>query len=264
MFRNTRVEQGPVCFDDKGQLKSPDAQNRRKAFKHGILDSPRLDPDRNVRSQSAVLISLVAKEGGLGGSRILERCDGKHGSEDALCATCKADPLIVTRLAALAPSPWDLDIAANSAPGATLVMVANVSRQSTSVEALWKLYQTRRNAILRGGGQAIRLENALNCLSGATSNSMALKPSKPSAQAERGVPISPLYFRMLILLQTRVSTFNRLSGAVLPAPRPTMTGLETLAPFCSSLDIACLKVSSPGILILTRPSIAIVTAIQSR
>lgn len=63
-------------------------------------------------------------------------------------------PLIATGLAALAPSSWDLDIAANGAPGAPFVMVANVSRQSGSVEALWKLCQTRRNATAsrRSGG----------------------------------------------------------------------------------------------------------------
>lgn len=47
-------------------------------------------------------------------------------------------PLIATGLAALAPSSWDLDTAANRAPGAPFVTVANVSRQSGSVEALWK------------------------------------------------------------------------------------------------------------------------------
>lgn len=68
-------------------------------------------------------------------------------------------PLIATGLAALAPSSWDLDIAANRAPGAPFVMVANVSRQSGS----WKLCgsSVRHDGTRQHrGGQAVCLENA--------------------------------------------------------------------------------------------------------
>lgn len=126
----------------------------RRPSKHGIFSIPDLGPDRIVRSQSAVPASFVPKGGGVGGARSLERCDGRHGSEGGPCATCRPGPLIAAGLAAFAPSSWDLDTAANRAPGAPFVRVANVSRQSGSVEALWKLCQTRRNATAsrRSGG----------------------------------------------------------------------------------------------------------------
>lgn len=88
--------------------------------------------------------------------------DGKHGSQSGLCATCRPDPLIATGLAALAPSSWELDIAANSTPSPPFVMVANVSRQSGSWKPCGSSVRhdgTRQHR----GGQAVCLEN-LPCL----------------------------------------------------------------------------------------------------
>lgn len=97
---------------------------------------------------------IVANEGASVGPESSNGVTESMGLRADLAPTCRPDPLIIGGLAALAPSSWDLDIAANRAPGAPLVMVANVSRQSGSVEALWKLCQTRRNATAsrRSGG----------------------------------------------------------------------------------------------------------------
>lgn len=123
-------------------------------------------------------------------------------------------PLIATGLAALAPSSWDLGIAANSAPGASFVMVANVSRQLASVEALWKLLSdtTERDSI-----EAVRrscLENA-PCLG--QDSSVACEPAQylREVRIDSGVPSSPVLGAPTTPNTTARLSMSRKVGSVL-------------------------------------------------
>jgi hypothetical protein len=182
MFRNTRAKQGPECLGGQGINQSNCRCSKQPGGrpKHGIFNIPPPGPDRILYSQFAVPASFVATEGGVGGARNLERCDGKHGSDGGPCATCRPDPLIAPELAALAPSSWDLVIAANGDPGARIVMVADVSRQlclcGSSLEALCK---TRRNA--RASRRSVGLFGECPVSGSRTGrSSMVLGPAKHS------------------------------------------------------------------------------------